>query len=102
MTVEEATTRLVVLARANGGQLAAADADADRALSRDPDVASVAAYGLALEVGVVTVYSPRRARWFPFDRLILRPLGTATGSFPTRGYARPGSDPRTSNTKGRE
>jgi hypothetical protein len=75
VTIEEATARLVLLARANGGSVGAAEVEAYASLACDPPTACAAARQLALEVDIVTVYTRRRSTWFPFDRLLLRTIG---------------------------
>lgn len=70
MTFEEATQRLVQLARDNGGSITAALVERDRELAADPLLASAAARALD---GSTNVFGIARANldegWFPFDRL---------------------------------
>jgi hypothetical protein len=85
VTIEEAIARLVILARANGGSVGAADIEADAGLACDPLTACAAAMQLALEVDIVPVYTPRRSTWFPFDRLLLRTIGPTVATQPPGG-----------------
>jgi hypothetical protein len=69
MTYEQAASRLVALARANGGVLTAEQAEQDPALaSMDPAV--VAAAARALDGSTNIFGTPRTGEgWFPFDEL---------------------------------
>jgi hypothetical protein len=67
VTVEEATERLVAIARRNGGSLAAGDVEADGELAADQETVSAAAHAL---VGSTNIFgSPRESGWFPYAEI---------------------------------
>jgi hypothetical protein len=75
VTFDEATARLLLLARQNGGTVTAAQVEADERLSRDRDLTSAAARALE---GSTNIFSFEQAddvrSWFPFAGLIIGQL----------------------------
>jgi hypothetical protein len=69
LTLERTLMRLVALAAARGGTLAAGDVEQDEQLARDRGLTSAAARMLA---GGVAAHGEAGAEgWFPFNRLTL-------------------------------
>jgi hypothetical protein len=75
MRFEEATARLVTLARANGGVLTAQQVEADPALAADRETVSAAARALQSHVDVITLAEGNGPEWFPFSGLVFHGLG---------------------------
>ncbi len=79
MTYEEATRRLVELARQNGGKVTAAQVEADEDLSSDQATVSAAARALGGGTNVFSYEEEDDERdWFPFAGLVFSELGTRT------------------------
>jgi hypothetical protein len=72
VSFEEATTRLLLLARESGGTVTAAQVEGDARLSSDQTLTSAAARALA---GSTNVFSFENAdddpAWFPFSGLVV-------------------------------
>ena len=67
MTFEEATERLVAMARRKGGLLTAGDVEADHELAADQETVSAAAHALA---GSTNVFgSAADSGWFPYTEI---------------------------------
>ena len=67
MTFDEATERLVAMARRNGGSVTARDVEADDELAADQETVSAAAHAL---VGSTNVFgSAADAGWFPYAEI---------------------------------
>jgi hypothetical protein len=70
MTFDEATERLISLARESGGVLTAARVEQDRELSTAPELVSAAARALDGATNVFgTPRPPEDEGWFPFAEL---------------------------------
>ncbi len=67
MTVEQATRRLLELARAEGGYLAAAMVESDSSMSANQDVVSAAAHQLASDPAVIVGEKTDGRAWFPYS-----------------------------------
>jgi hypothetical protein len=74
MTYEEATRRLVELARANGGRVTAAQVEADDELSSDHATVSAAARALGGGTNVFSYDEDDERDWFPFSGLVFSEL----------------------------
>jgi hypothetical protein len=75
MTYEDATRRLVELARANGGRVTAAQVEADEELSSDHATVSAAARALGGGTNVFSYDEEDDDRdWFPFSGLVFSEL----------------------------
>jgi hypothetical protein len=75
MTFEEATARLVALARKNDGTVSAAEVEADPDLSSDRDLVSAAARALAGGTNVFSAEDDDDTReWFPYSTLTFSEL----------------------------
>ncbi len=72
MTFEDATTRLIDLARANGGIVTAAAVDGDPALGAERELVSAAAHALAGSTNVFS--SPAESGWFPYSEIRISDL----------------------------
>jgi hypothetical protein len=67
VTFEEATERLVAMARRNGGSVTAGDVEADDELAADQETVSAAAHAL---VGSTNVFgSAAGSGWFPYTEI---------------------------------
>ena len=78
MTYEEATRRLVDLARRNGGKVTAAQVEADPDLSSDQLTVSAAARALGGGTNVFSYEEDDGRDWFPFAGLVFSELGAGT------------------------
>jgi hypothetical protein len=79
VTYEEATRRLVDLARDNDGRVTAAQVEADEDLSSDPATVSAAARALGGGTNVFSYEEEDDGRtWFPFAGLVFSELGART------------------------
>ena len=78
MTYEEATRRLVELARRNGGKVTAAQVEADEDLSSDQATVSAAARALGGGTNVFSYDEDDGRDWFPFAGLVFSELGART------------------------
>ena len=78
MTYEEATRRLVELARDGGGKVTAAQVEADEDLSSDPATVSAAARALGGGTNVFSYEEDDGRTWFPFAGLVFSELGVRT------------------------
>ena len=80
MTFDEATDRLLTMARESGGVVTASQVESDEELSEDQRLVSAAARMLA---GSTNVFGTARASedegWFPFEELRFTGLRTAEG-----------------------
>src|SRR5439155_5797387 len=77
MTYEDATRRLVELARANGGRVTAAQGEADEELSSDHATVSAAARALGGGTNVFSYEEEDDDRdWFPFSGLVFSELSS--------------------------
>jgi hypothetical protein len=74
VTFDQATTRLVSLARANGGTVTAAQVEADKELSSDRDLVCAAARALAGGTNVFSVEDDSGREWFPYSALTFSEL----------------------------
>ncbi len=71
MSYEEATERLVALARLGGGTVTASQVEADAALSANREIVSAAARALGGKTNVFSYQGDTDPRaWFPFTGLI--------------------------------
>jgi hypothetical protein len=79
MTFDDATNRMIALARSNGGVLTAAQAEADGELAADPSTVSAAAHALA---GSTNVFGTGRDLngWFPYSEIRFTDLSPARGA----------------------
>ncbi len=68
VTVDQATSRLLALARANGGTLTAALVESDAELAEDPSLVSAAAHALAGSTNAFGT-SEDVAGWFPYSEI---------------------------------
>jgi hypothetical protein len=70
MTFDQATARLLQLAKQNGGKVTAAQVEADEPLSTDQNLTSAAARALAGSTNIFSFDEPDDDRaWFPFSGL---------------------------------
>ena len=75
MTFEEATARLVALARKNDGTVTATEVEADPDLASDRDLVSAAARALAGGTNVFSSEEEDETReWFPYSTLTFSEL----------------------------
>jgi len=75
VTFDQATTRLVALARANGGTVTAQQVEGDEELASDRDLVSAAARALAGGTNVFAVEAEDNGReWFPYSALTFSEL----------------------------
>jgi hypothetical protein len=74
MTFEEATARLVALARKNDGTVTAAEVEADPELASDRDLVSAAARALAGGTNVFSAEDDDPREWFPYSTLTFSEL----------------------------
>ena len=75
MTFDEATTRLVQLAKQGGGRVTAAQVESDERLSSDHSLTSAAARALEGSTNVFSFEEADDGRaWFPFSGLIIGQL----------------------------
>jgi hypothetical protein len=75
MTFDQATTRLIALARANGGTVTARQVEADEELSSDRDLVCAAARALAGGTNVFAVDTEDNGHeWFPYSALTFSEL----------------------------
>ncbi len=74
MTFEEATARLVALARKNDGTVTAAEVEADPELAADRDLVSAAARALAGGTNVFSAEDDDTREWFPYSTLTFSEL----------------------------
>jgi hypothetical protein len=75
MTYEEATRRLVELARESGGKVTAAQVESDPDLSTDQATVSAAARALGGGTNVFSYEEDDGRDWFPFAGLVFSELG---------------------------
>jgi hypothetical protein len=80
MTYEEATARLVALARSNGGTVVAAQVEADERLSSERELVSAAARALAGGTNVFSAQDEDGRNWFPYSSLTFSGLGAKPSS----------------------
>jgi hypothetical protein len=80
LTYEEATARLVGLARENGGTVTAAQVEADEHLSAERELVSAAARALAGGTNVFSSQAGDAGSWFPYSSLTFSGLGRAKRS----------------------
>ena len=79
MTFEEASQRLIRLARDHGGVVTAAQVERDGELSRDIELVSAAARALDGSTNVFgTPRAPAEGGWFPFEELRFTALPSAS------------------------
>lgn len=78
MTYEEATRRLVDLARDSGGKLTAAQVEEDPDLSSDQATVSAAARALGGGTNVFSYEEDDGREWFPFAGLVFSELAART------------------------
>jgi hypothetical protein len=78
MTYEEATRRLVDLARESGGKLTAAQVEEDLDLSSDQATVSAAARALGGGTNVFSYEEDDGREWFPFAGLVFSELAART------------------------
>lgn len=78
MTYEEATRRLVELARSSGGKVTAAQVEADPDLAGDQATVSAAARALGGGTNVFSYDEDDGRDWFPFAGLVFSELATRT------------------------
>ncbi|HEY0417495.1 MAG TPA: hypothetical protein VGC78_14020 [Gaiellaceae bacterium] len=74
MTFDEATARLVAMAREHNGSVTAAQVEADEALSSDKNVVSAAARALAGGTNVFSAIDEDGRSWFPYSTLTFAEL----------------------------
>jgi hypothetical protein len=76
LTFDGATERLVSLARANGGEVTAAQVEADELLSApaNRDLVSAAARALSGSTNVFSTLETDGHEWFPYSSLIFSEL----------------------------
>jgi hypothetical protein len=75
MTFDQATARLLQLAKQNGGRVTAAQVEADESLSTDQNLTSAAARALAGSTNIFSFDEPDDGRaWFPFSGLVIGQL----------------------------
>jgi hypothetical protein len=74
VTFDEATGRLLLLARENGGTVTAAQVEADERLSSDQDLTSAAARALEGSTNIFSFEADDVRSWFPFAGLIVGQL----------------------------
>jgi hypothetical protein len=75
MTFDQATARLLQLAKQNGGRVTAAQVEADERLSVDQNLTSAAARALAGGTNIFSFDEPNDGRaWFPFSGLVIGQL----------------------------
>ena len=74
MTFEEATARLVALARKNEGTVTATEVEADPDLGTDRDLVSAAARALAGGTNVFSAEDDDAREWFPYSTLTFSEL----------------------------
>jgi hypothetical protein len=74
MTFEDATARLIELARQNGGTVTAAQVEADEELSSDQPTVSAAARALGGGTNVFSYEEDDSHTWFPFSGLMFTEL----------------------------
>jgi hypothetical protein len=67
VTYDEATARLVAIARRNGGVVTAADVEADPDLAAEANIVSAAGHALAGSTNIFA--SPGDEGWFPYAEL---------------------------------
>jgi hypothetical protein len=77
MTYEDAVSRLLELARENGGTVTAAQVEADAALSEDQPTVSAAARALGGSTNVFSADEPDGRAWFPFSSLLFSEVGVS-------------------------
>jgi len=74
-TFDEATSRLLLLAKQNGGRVTAAQVESDEHLSADHSLTSAAARALEGSTNVFSFEETDDGRaWFPFSGLIVGQL----------------------------
>jgi hypothetical protein len=78
VTYEEATRRLVELARASGGKVTAQQVEEDPDLSSDQATVSAAARALGGGTNVFSYEEDDGRDWFPFAGLVFSELGAPT------------------------
>lgn len=76
MTYEDALSRLIEMARENGGTLTAAQVEADPVLAEDEPTVSAAARALGGSTNVFSSDEPDGRAWFPFSSLLFTEIGT--------------------------
>ena len=75
MTFNEATARLLLLAKQNGGRVTAAQVEADERLSSDESLTSAAARALDGSTNIFSFEEADDGRtWFPFSGLVVGQL----------------------------
>jgi hypothetical protein len=70
MTYEDAVSRLIEMAKENGGTLSAAQVEADPVLAEDELTVSAAARALGGSTNVFSSDEPDGRAWFPFSSLL--------------------------------
>ena len=75
MTYDEATARIVDLARSNGGIVSAGQVEADEGLASERELVSAAARALAGGTNVFSAQEPDGREWFPYSSLTFSGLG---------------------------
>ena len=80
MNYDQAVTRLVQLARSNGGVVSAAQVEADHELDGDRDLVCAAARALAGSTNVFSSDEPDGRAWFPYSSLMFSELGATLTS----------------------
>jgi hypothetical protein len=69
VTYEQATARLVALARSSGGTVSAAQVEADDQLAAERELVSAAARALAGGTNVFSAQDDDGREWFPYSSL---------------------------------
>jgi hypothetical protein len=70
LTYEDAISRLIEMAKENGGTLTAAQVEADPVLTEDELTVSAAARALGGSTNVFSSDEPDGRAWFPFSSLL--------------------------------
>lgn len=74
MSYDAATSRLIALAKANGGTVTAAQVEADEQLSSERDLVSAAARALDGSTNVFSSIEDDDREWFPYSSLTFSEL----------------------------
>ena len=76
MSYEQAVSRLIQLARNNGGVVSSAQVEADGELDRNRDLVCAAARALAGGTNVFSNDEPDGRAWFPYSSLMFSELAS--------------------------
>ena len=74
MSYEQVVSRLIQLARSNGGVVSSSQVEADEELDRNRDLVSAAARALAGGTNVFSSEEPDGRVWFPYSSLLFSDL----------------------------